>query len=251
MWETQVWSLGQEDPLGKEMATHSSTLAWKIPWTEECGRLQSMGWQRIGHDWATSLSLQQEKNIKNKENWNRILTFANNKHDNKQLARNILCTKWCVCSVASVMSDSLRPMDHSLPGSSVHGIFPARILEWVTMFSSKSFPDPGIKSTSPASPALQMDSLLLSHWGNYIPNNQFSSVAQSCLTLCDPMDCNMPGLPIHHQLLELDQTHVHQVGDAILPSHPLSSLSPPAFNLSQHQGLFQGVTCSHQVAKVL
>ena len=61
-----------------------------------------------------------------------------------------------------------------------------------------------------------------------------SSVAQSCQTLCDPMDCSMPGFPIHHQLPELAQTHVHQVGDAIQPSHPLSSPSPPAFNLSQH-----------------
>ena len=58
-------------------------------------------------------------------------------------------------------------------------------------------------------------------------------------TLCDPIDCSTPGLPVHHQLLELPQTHVHQVSDAIQPSHPLSSPSPPAFNLSQHQGLFQ------------
>ena len=67
----------------------------------------------------------------------------------------------------------------------------------------------------------------------------FSSVAQSFPTLCDPMDCSMPGFPVHHQLPELTQTHVHRVGDAIQPSHPLSSPSPPAFNLSQHQGLFQ------------
>ena len=68
---------------------------------------------------------------------------------------------------------------------------------------------------------------------------QFSSVTQSCPTLCDPMDCSMPGLPAHHQLPESAQTHVHRVGDAIQPSHPLSSPSPPAFSLSQHQGLFQ------------
>ena len=66
-----------------------------------------------------------------------------------------------------------------------------------------------------------------------------SSVAQSCLTLCDPIDCSTPGFPVHHQLLELAQTHVHRVGDVIQPSHPLSSPSPPAFNLSQHQGLLQ------------
>ena len=80
---------------------------------------------------------------------------------------------------------------------------------------------------------------------------RFSSVAQSCLTLCDPMDCSTPFFPVHHQFPELVQTHAHQVGDAIQPSHPLSSPSPPALNLSQHQGLFQGVSSSHQVAKVL
>ena len=80
---------------------------------------------------------------------------------------------------------------------------------------------------------------------------QFSSVAQSCPTLWDPMNCSMPGLPIYHQLPESTQTHVHRVGNAIQPSHPLLSPSPPALNLSQHQGLFQWVSSLHQVAKVL
>ena len=79
---------------------------------------------------------------------------------------------------------------------------------------------------------------------------QFSSIAQSCLTLCKPMDCSTPGFPLRHQLPELTKTHVHWVGDAIQPSHPLLSPSPPAFNLSQHQGFFQSVSFSHQVAKV-
>ena len=83
------------------------------------------------------------------------------------------------------------------------------------------------------------------------PQSQFSLVAQSCPTLCDPMDCSMPGFPIHHQLPEPTKTHVHGVSDTIQPSHPLSSPSPPAFNLSQHQGLFQWVSSSHRVAKVL
>ena len=78
---------------------------------------------------------------------------------------------------------------------------------------------------------------------------QFSSVAQSWLTLCNPMDCSTPGFPVHHQLPELTQTHVHQVSDAIQPSHPLSSPSPPAFNISQHQSLFQWISSSHQVAQ--
>ena len=72
-----------------------------------------------------------------------------------------------------------------------------------------------------------------------ISSVQFSSVAQSCPTLCDPMNCSTPGLPVHHQLLEFTQTHAHRVGDAIQPSHPLSSPSPPAPNPSQHQSLFQ------------
>ena len=80
---------------------------------------------------------------------------------------------------------------------------------------------------------------------------QFSSVAQSCPTLCDPMNLSTPGLPVHHQLLEITQTHVHQVSDAIQPPHPLSSPSPPAPNASQHQGIFQRVNSLHEVAKVL
>ena len=79
----------------------------------------------------------------------------------------------------------------------------------------------------------------------------FSSITQSCLTLCDPMNHSTPGLPVHHQLPESTQTHVHCVGDAIQPAHPLSSPSPPALNLSQHQGLFKWVSSPHQVAKVL
>ena len=82
----------------------------------------------------------------------------------------------------------------------------------------------------------------------------FSSVqfsVQSCLTLCNPMNHSTPGLPVHHQLPESTQTHIHWVSDAIQPSHPLSTPSPPALNLSQHQGLFQWVNSSHQVAKVL
>ena len=80
---------------------------------------------------------------------------------------------------------------------------------------------------------------------------QFSSIIQSCPTLCDPMNCSMPGLPVHHQLPEFTQTHVHWVSDAILPSHPLSSPYPPTLNLSQHQGLFKWVSSSHQVGRVL
>jgi len=88
--------------------------------------------------------------------------------------------------------------------------------------------------------------------GNKLPLElkiQFSSVAQSCLTLCDPVDCSTPGLPVHHHLPEFAQTHVHSVSYVIQPSGPLLSPSPPAFNLSQYQGLSQWVSSLHQVAK--
>ena len=88
-------------------------------------------------------------------------------------------------------------------------------------------------------------------WSYPTKSFQFSSVALSCLTLCDPLDCSTPDFSVHHQLPELTKTHVHWVGDAIQPSHPLSSPSLPAFNLAQHQGLFQSVSSSNQVAKAL
>ena len=90
-------------------------------------------------------------------------------------------------------------------------------------------------------------------WINCLPHvaQSVSSVAQLSPTFCNPMDCSTPGLPVHHQLAQFTQTHTHWVGDAIQPSHPLLSPSPPAFNLSQHQGLFQWVSSLHQVAKVL
>ena len=96
--------------------------------------------------------------------------------------------------------------------------------------------------------------LSLLRWKYYklgISSIQFSSVAQSCPTLCNPMNHSTLGLPVHHQLQEFTQTHVYRVGDTTQPSHPLSSPSPPAPNPSQHQGLFPWVNSSHQVAKVL
>ena len=85
----------------------------------------------------------------------------------------------------------------------------------------------------------------------WLKRSVISSVTQSCPTLCDSIDCSMPGLPDCHQFLELTQIHVHWVGDAIQPSHPLLSPSSPALNLFQHQGLFKWVSSLHQVAKVL
>ena len=135
----------------------------------------------------------------------------------------------------SVISDSATPwtVAHQAPVSMG---FP-RQEHW----SGLPFPSPGNLPNQGSDLCLlhwQVDSFPLSHQGSPCLSISLSSVAQLCLTLCNPMDCSTPGFPVHHHLLELAQTHVHWVGDAIQPSYPLSSLSPPAFNLSQHQGLF-------------
>ena len=108
-------------------------------------------------------------------------------------------------SLLKIQYELQEPQESFLPFHTGHGVLKTRILEWFAISSS----------------------------------SQSSSVNQSCLTICDPMDCSMPGFPVHHKLLEPTQIHVHRVGDAIQPSHHLSSPSPPGFNLSQHQGLFQ------------
>ena len=110
--------------------------------------------------------------------------------------------------------------------------------------------DLGVESASLLSPDLAGGFFITNATWEVLKTVQFNSVPQLCLTLCDPMNCSMPGLPVHHQLLEFTQTQVHWVGDAVQPSHPLLSPSPPALNLSQHQGLFIWVSL-HQVAKVL
>ena len=196
--------------------------------------------------------------------------------------------KWS--KVAQSCPTLCNPVDCSLPGSSVHGILQARILEWVAISFSRGSSRPrgqtqvfsiagrhfNLWATREA-PGIHWDKTIIQQntctpmftavlftiaktWKQpKHPTTEewikkmwsVSSVAQSCLTLCNPMNRNTPGLPVHHQLPRSTQTHAHQVSDAILPSHPLSSPSPPAFNLSQHQGLFQWVSSSHQVAKVL
>ena len=114
-----------------------------------------------------------------------------------------------------------------------------------------SMSKPRDQQKCPTSTSYQLPSLLLiiSKEPSLLP--QFSSVTHSYPTLCDPMNYRTPGLPAHQQLPEFTQTHVHWVSDGIQPSHPLSSPSPPTFNLSQHQGLFKWVRFSHEVAKVL
>ena len=145
-----------------------------------------------------------------------------------------------VCSVVQSCLTLFSPTDCSPPASSVHGTFQARILEWVAISFSRGSSQPR-DQTHPLH--WQVDSLPLCHLGKPYDKEfssvQFISVAQSCPTLCDHMNRSTPGLPVHHHLPEFTQTHIHRVSDAIQPSHPLLSPSPPAPNPSQHQGLFQ------------
>ena len=129
-------------------------------------------------------------------------------------------------------------------------------LRWILLFLFITLPVSWLIVGTPLINDLQSNTFKPWLWHQLYDHNfnirfQFSSVAQSCPTLCDPMNRSTPGLPVHHQLPEFTQTHVHQVGDAIQPSQPLSSPSPPALNPSQHQSLFQWVNSSHEVAKVL
>ena len=140
-------------------------------------------------------------------------------------------------------------MDCRTPGFHVHHQLPELTQihvysHWChPTISSAGIPFSFCLQSFPASGSFPKSQFFTSVW--------FSAVTQSCLTLCDPMDCNTPDFTVNDQLPEFTQTHVHWVGDAIQASHPLSSPSPPAFNLSQHQGLFQWVTYSYQVAKAL
>ena len=136
-------------------------------------------------------------------------------------------------------------MDYSPPGASVHEILWQEYWGGLPFPIPGDLPDPGIKPVSLISPALAGGFFTTTlpgkslHLYKRIVSVQFSSVTQSCPTLCDPMNRSTPGLPVHHQLPEFTQTHVHRVSDAIQPSHPLSSPSPPAPNPSQHHSLFQ------------
>ena len=200
----------------KAMAPHSSTLAWKIPWTEEPGRLQSMGSWRVRHDWATALSLFTFMHWRRK--WQPTPVFLS---EESQGQGSLVGCRLGLHRVGHDWSDLAEAAAAASPGR--EELKDRRKKQW--------------EKTSQGLP--------------FISSVQFSSAAQSCPTLCDPMDCSMQGLPVHHELPESTQTHVHWVSDAIQPSHPLSSPSPLAFNLSQHQGLLKWVSTSHQVAKVL
>ena len=154
------------------------------------------------------------------------------------------------CSVAK-LCPTLVTMDCSPPGSSIHGTSQAKIPEQVAIFFSRRSFRPR-DWTHVSWIGRQILYHLRHQWnleGDYTINS-VQSLSHVWLFVT-PMDCSVPGLPVHHQLLEFTQTHVHWVGDAIQLSHPLSSPSASAFNLSQHQVLFQWVSSSRQVAKVL
>ena len=142
----------------------------------------------------------------------------------------------------------LNPLDYSPPGSSLHGIFQGRTLECVATSFSRGSSQPRDWTCISC-----IGRWILNHWATWEAPRRYvqsSSVAQSCPSLCDPMNCSTPGLSVPHHLLKLTQVHVHCIGDAIQLSHALTP-SSFAFSLSQHQGLFQWVVCSHQMTKIL
>ena len=150
------------------------------------------------------------------------------------------------------------PMNCSTPDLPVHHQLPEFTETHVHWVSDAIQPSHPLSSPSPLAPSPSQHQSIFqwvssSHEEAKVLEFQLShqTVAQSCPTLCNPMNCSTPGLPVHHQLPEFTQTHVHRVSDAIQPSHPLSSRSPLAPNPSQHQSLLQWVNSSHEVAKVL
>ena len=147
-------------------------------------------------------------------------------------------------------------MDCSPPGSSVHGVLEARILEWVSVPFSRRSSQPRDWTQVFCIAGSRFFTIWTtreahSRWSvNASSSYCFCSVTKLCVTLWDPMDCSTPGFPVPHHLPKFAQGHTHWIGDTIQPSQPLSPSSPSAFSLSQHQGLFQWVSCSHQVASV-
>ena len=176
-----------------------------------------MGSQRVGHDWATEL------------NWTLCISSSIQGLD---LSRTLIV-------ISSPSANALSCLQVPSPADDLQ-ISVSRF--WVTLiiFLKSLLHYPSGMWNWPRTRFLE-----------FSPSDQIRPVAQSCPTLCDPMNHSTPGLPVHHQLPEFTQIHVHRVSDAIQPSHPLSSPSPPDPNPSQHHSLFQWVSSSHEVAKVL
>ena len=196
------------------MAPRSSTLAWKTPWLEEPGRLQSMGSLRV-HSSVLAWRIPGAGDLVGCRLWGRRV-----RHD---------WSDWAAFCIPHLLSPFICWWTFRL--------FPA-----LFVVNYNAAVNMGVN-------IYLQDSDIISF--GFI-NPEVGLLDDSVQSLsCDPMNWSTPGSPVHHQFLKLAQTHVHWVGDAIQPSHPLSSPSLPAFDLSQHQGLSQWVSSSHQVAKIL
>ena len=229
MQETQVQFLGQEDPLEKEKATHSSILTWRIPWTEESCGLQSTGLHRVRHDWS-DLGHTWAFRIMSKTYFSGLNACVPLNSCEKSIFQGDGNRRWPLCPHQWDSSHHKRGA-HGPPGPSAmweHHVI-CKLAEGSHLHLLAGSLPLGLS----ASRTMRTKFLFI----------QFSSVAQSCLST--------PGLPVHDQLPELTQTHICWVSDAIQPFHPLSYPSPPVFNLSPHQGLFQRASALYQVAKIL
>ena len=158
---------------------------------------------------------------------NKFKTIENWQKNNRNLSKRYIVYMCVLSHISRVWL--CNPMYHSLPSKLVHGIPQTRILEWVAMLSSR-----GSSQTRDRTRALAGRFFATGATWEAQRYIQFSLVTQSCPTFCNPMDCSTPGLPVHHQLPEFTQFHVQRIGDAIQPSHHLSSPSPPSLNLLQH-----------------
>ena len=247
MQETWVRFLDWEDPLEEKMAQYSC-LKNPVFTTEEPGGLQAKVSQRVRHDWVTEFT---HRYLTRVFNYVLICTTCLQIFVRWRIKQSLLI--WC--NISSVQFSRSVASDSATPWTAARQVYLAitnsqsllKLMSIASVMSSNHLilchPLLLLPSIFPSIRVFSSESVL--HTGSV----QFShSVMSNSLR---PMDCSTPGLLVHHQLPESTQIHVHWVGDAIQPSHPLSSPSLPALNLTQHQGLFKWVSSSHQVAKVL
>ena len=226
------------------MATHSSVLVWRIPGTAEPGGLPSVGSHRVGHDRSDLAAAAASQAIR------------------------VMLRNWFFLWVCLLLPSHRFHIDLVQQSSPPAHPTPHGTKFWARKNDSTKiiiWAQEGKVTTFPVGLHVQLSRIFLESDVNrvtskpitkfffsfFFKNFSVSSVSQSCPTLCDPMNRSTPGLPVRRKLPVFTQTQVHRVSDAIQPSHPLSSPSPPALNPSQHQSLFQWVSSSHEVAKVL
>ena len=253
----------------------TSILAWRIPWTEEPERLESTGSQRVRHYWSyltcthTSIKLGEKNLVRYKwQNEMNIHWRPTTCHCSEICPHSCTHTYTHTQSHLSSCGSCLLQAPHFPLNLISHQGSPAWMFFLGKVPSAPTHTCKGLLKHFDS--VVQFNKYQLNcyqvQWHRHVEDwvpclkepsvssekpVQFSSVAQSCPILCDPMNRSTPGLPVHYQLPEFTQTHVHWVGDAIQPSHLLLSPCPPAPNPFQHQGLLQWVNSSHQVAKVL